>query len=304
MHILVLGGSGQVGTSLRSLSWPTNVTLHAPTRPTLDIADGKRVAEIIVSRPWACIVNASGYTAVDTAESDVAAAWRDNALGPALLAAAAAKAMSPLVHISTDFVFDGRKAGPYHPQDPIGPLNVYGASKAGGELAVRTAHHRHVIVRTSWIISPHGRNFARTMLHHAAHRNSLRVVNDQTGCPTSAADLAVALRAISLRLAADRSAPLGTYHFANAGRATWWELAREIMAGARQRGMPAAPVEPISTAEFPTPAVRPAKSVLSTTSLTQDYGIVPRPWQLAVSDMLDAMRGTATGRPRSDGSSE
>jgi dTDP-4-dehydrorhamnose reductase len=243
----------------------------------------------MTTRPWSCIVNASAFTAVDAAESQVAAAWRDNAIGPALLATAAARCNSPVVHVSTDYVFDGSKTEPYDPRDSVRPLNVYGESKAEGERGVRSATHRHVIVRTSWIISPYGKNFAKTMLQRAAQGAALRVVNDQTGCPTSATDLAAALRTISLRLSVDPDAPVGTYHFANAGHATWWELAHHIMDGARQRDMPSVPVAPISTAEYPTAAVRPAHCVLSTASLTRDYGIVPRPWQLALPEILDAM---------------
>lgn len=288
-----MGGSGQLGAALKSLAWPADVTLHMPSRERLDAADPAAVTEFMAARQWSCIVNASGYTAVDAAESQIAPAWRDNAIGPTLLATAAASCGSPLVHVSTDYVFDGSKGGPYDPLDPVCPLNVYGKSKAEGEQGVRSANHRHVIVRTSWIISPFGKNFARTMLQRAAQGASLRVVNDQTGCPTSAMDLASALRTISLRLALDPDAPAGTYHFANAGQATWWELARQIMAGAKQRGMASVPVEPISTAEYPTAATRPANCVLSTTDLTRDYGIVPRPWQLALSEILDVMPGRA-----------
>jgi dTDP-4-dehydrorhamnose reductase len=289
LNILVLGGSGQLGAALKGLSWPADVALHTPPRSMLDCSDPETVAEFMTARPWSCVLNASGYTAVDAAESQVAAAWRDNAIGPALLAAAAARHSAPVVHVSTDYVFDGRKTEPYDPRDLVRPLNVYGMSKAEGEQGVRSANHRHVIVRTSWIISPYGKNFAKTMLQRAAQGGSLRVVNDQTGCPTSATDLAAALRTISLRLSVDPDAPAGTYHFANAGHATWWELAQHIMVGARDRDMPSVPVAPISTAEYPTAAVRPANCVLSTASLTRDYGIVPRPWQLALSDILDAM---------------
>jgi dTDP-4-dehydrorhamnose reductase len=293
LNILVLGGSGQLGAALKSLAWPADVALHMPSHAAFDCADPAAVTEFMAARPWSCVLNASGYTAVDAAESQVAAAWRDNAIGPTLLAAAAASHGAPLVHVSTDYVFDGRKAEPYEPRDPVSPLNVYGKSKAEGERGVRSANPRHVIVRTSWIVSPYGKNFARTMLQRAAQGTSLRVVNDQTGCPTSATDLATVLRTIALRLGSEPDAPLGTYHFANAGEATWWELARQIMAGAGQRGMPSVPVAPISTAEYPTAAVRPANCVLSTTDLTRDYGIVPRPWQLALSDILDLMPGRA-----------
>jgi dTDP-4-dehydrorhamnose reductase len=171
----------------------------------------------------------------------------------------------------------------------VAPINVYGASKEAGEQAVRTANPRHVIVRTAWVVSPHRGNFVKTMLRLANERDGLRVVHDQKGCPTSAADLAAALRVIALRLAADPSAPCGTHHFVNQGVTTWCDFARAIMAGARTRGARAVPVEPIGTSDYKTPARRPANSALSTESLTRDFGIVPRPWQQALDDILDVL---------------
>ena len=284
-----MGGSGQLGAALKSVAWPSDVKLHMPARSVLDSIDPSALAEFMTARPWSCIVNASGFTAVDAAESQVAAAWRDNSMAPALLAATTARYGVPIVHVSTDYVFDGTKPTPYEPRDPVRPLNVYGRSKAEGEQGVRTANPRHVIVRTSWMISPYGRNFAKTMLQRAGQGASLRVVNDQAGCPTSAIDLALALRTIALRLALDPDAPCGTYHFTNAGRTTWWDLACQIMAEASRHRLPSVPVEPISTAEYPTAAARPATCILSATSLTRDYSIVPRPWQAALAEIIDAL---------------
>jgi len=288
-NVLILGAAGQVGTELMRQAWPTQVKVYAPDRGELDLANEGAVGDIIASRRWACVINSAAYTAVDNAETDVGSAWRINALAPALLAAATAKSQTPIIHVSTDYVFDGESGRPYRPEDPVRPKSVYGASKAGGEHAVRTANPHHVIVRTAWVFSPHRSNFVKTMLRLAAERDVLRVVDDQHGCPTSAADLASALMNICRRVLDDPTGPCGTYHFVNAGETTWCGLAREIMAGARRRGARSVPVEAIATADFRTKAVRPANSALATDTLTRDYAIWPRPWQHALEEVLDAL---------------
>ena len=291
MEILVLGGAGQVGSELRALSWPEEVAVHAPDRARLDVTDAAALAEALAERPYAAVINAAAYTAVDRAESEIAEAWRLNALAPALLAAETARTGIPLVHVSTDYVFDGTGQGAYAPDAPIRPVSVYGASKAAGELAVRTGNPRHAIVRTAWVVSPHRANFVKTMLRLAGERDRLTVVDDQHGCPTSAADLARALAAIALRLATDGGAPTGTVHCVNAGETTWCGFARAIVAGGAARGGRSVPVEGIPTSAYPTPARRPANSRLSTDSLTEAYGIRPRPWQAALDDILDRLVG-------------
>ena len=291
MEILILGGAGQVGTELRQASWPEGVRLHAPDRVSLDITDEAALARALDERPYAAVINAAAYTAVDQAETAVGAAWRLNALAPAYLAAETGRRAIPLVQVSTDYVFDGTGTGAYTPEAPVNPQSVYGASKAAGEGAVRSANPRHAIVRTAWVVSPHRSNFVRTMLRLAAERERLSVVDDQRGCPTSAADLAAALRLIALRLAADPEAPTGTFHCVNAGVTTWCGFARAILAGAARRGGRAVPVDPIPTRAYPTPARRPANSELSTASLTAAFGIAPRPWGAALEDILDRLIG-------------
>lgn len=288
MDILVTGGQGQVGLELRSLE-REGCRIVAPTRDEFDLTKRDSVARTLHERPWSAVINAAAYTAVDRAEFEVAEAWSVNALGPAILAAETGNAGIPLVHVSTDYVFGGDNPGFYEEDDPVRPLGVYGASKLGGELAVRTANPRHVIVRTAWVVSPHRANFVKTILRVAAERPRLRVVDDQHGCPTSAGDLAVALRTIATRLAEDPSAPVGTYHFVNGGATTWCGLAREIFSQSAIRGGPSAMVEAISTAEYPTPARRPANSRLSTVKLSRDFGIVPRPWPAALADIVSAL---------------
>ncbi|MBX9929981.1 MAG: dTDP-4-dehydrorhamnose reductase [Methylobacterium sp.] len=292
MDILILGGAGQVGRELQVASlWPAGTALHTPDRHALDITDEASVASMVGERPWSAVINAAAYTAVDKAESEVAAAWRLNALAPAYLAAETAKRGIPLVHVSTDYVFDGMADDAYEPDAAIAPRSVYGASKAAGEMAVRTANPRHAIVRTAWVVSPHRGNFVKTMLRLSAEREALTVVDDQHGCPTSAADLASTLATIALRLAGDETAPTGTFHCVNGGATTWCGFARAIVAGSAARGGRLVPVTGIPTSAYPTPARRPANSRLSTQSLTDSYGIRPRPWEAALDDILDRLVG-------------
>jgi dTDP-4-dehydrorhamnose reductase len=292
MEFLVLGGGGQVGTELRGLSWPDGIRVHAPDRSDLDITDAGAVAAAIDARDYRAVINTAAYTAVDKAEADAVAAWQLNALAPAILAAATARRSIPLVHVSTDYVFAGTKPdGAYAPDAPIDPQSVYGASKAGGELAVRTGNPRHAIVRTAWVVSPHRGNFVKTMLRLAGERDALTVVNDQHGCPTSAADLAAALAEIARRLATDAAAPAGTFHCVNGGDTTWCGFAEAIVAGSARRGGRSVPVTGIPSSAYPTPARRPANSRLCTESLTRAYGIAPRPWPAALDEILDQLVG-------------
>jgi dTDP-4-dehydrorhamnose reductase len=286
--ILLTGGSGQVGTEFIRLA-SSRFEVVAPSRAQLDIGDPDSIAAFMGLRPWAAVINSAAHTAVDKAESEVVAAWRANALGPATLAEVTGQAGVPLIQLSTDYVFDGGKVEPYLETDPVAPLGVYGASKEGGEQAVRTANPRHVILRTAWVVSPHGSNFIKTMLRLGETRPLLRVVDDQRGNPTSATDIAIVLAIIAQRLIEDPKAPTGTYHFVNEGEATWCDLAREVFALAATRGYAAPQVEAIGTADYPTPARRPASSRLSTAKLRQDFGIAPRPWRTAVAEIVEAL---------------
>lgn len=283
--ILVTGGSGQVGGALARLAGP-DIEIVAPGRDTLDLGDPEALATMVGARPWAAIVNCAAYTAVDKAEGDVVAAWMVNALAPAALAAASAAAGMPILHVSTDYVFDGAKPDFYVEGDPVAPLGVYGASKLGGELAVRSANPRHVILRTAWVVSATGNNFVKTMLRLGADRPQLRVVADQKGCPTSADDIARAILAILPRIG---DGPYGTYHFVNGGEATWHGLAEAVFARAATHGRPTPSVEPIATSEYPTPAARPANSRLATAKIHRDFGISPRDWHEAINEIVDTL---------------
>lgn len=283
--ILVTGGSGQVGGALTRLA-PAEAEIFAPGRSELDLTVPSELTAMVRSRPWAGIVNCAAYTAVDRAETDVVAAWQVNALAPAALAAAAGAANIPIIHVSTDYVFDGSKLDFYEEDDRVAPVGVYGASKEGGEQAVRTAAPRHVILRTAWVVSATGANFVKTMLRLGAERPQLRVVADQRGCPTSADDIAQAILHIIGRI---ESGPYGTYHFVNGGEATWHALAEAVFARAAIYGRPAPSVEPILTSDYPTPAARPANSRLSTAKIGRDYGIIPRDWRGAVDEIVDTL---------------
>ena len=288
--VLITGGNGQLGTELQRFAWPDGWRAVTIDLAELDLTDAAGIAAMVASRPWAAVVNGAAYTAVDRAESDVVAAWAINALAPAAFAAACEAAEIPVIQVSTDYVFDGSKPGGWEPGDAIGPLNVYGASKLGGELAVLTACRRHAIVRTSWVVSAHGANFVKTMLRLGAERDSLSVVVDQHGAPTAAADLAAALATIAMRMADDASIA-GTWHFSNAGETTWAGFAEAIFAGARARGASGASVSPIPTAAYPTPARRPVHSLLSHAAIERDFGIRPRDWHAALDDILDELIG-------------
>lgn len=277
-RILVTGGDGQVGFELTQLAWPDGVQILAPTRGELDLADPGAIHAYLAAYPVAAIVNPAAYTAVDRAETEIAAAFQINAVAPAALAEAARRLDAPLVHVSTDYVFRGDATTPYEVDAPIDPIGVYGASKAAGEFAVRLGAPRSAIVRTAWVVSARRANFVKTMLRLGAERDHLRVVADQRGAPTFAADLAEALQTIVLRMMADRAAPAGLFHFSNAGATTWRDFAAAIFEAAGARGARVPTVEGIATSDYPTPAKRPAYSVLSTARLERDYGVAPRPW--------------------------
>ncbi len=285
-RFLVIGGNGQVGTALHYVPLPEDIVLISPNRSELDFARLESIDALIASGPWSGVINLAAYTAVDRAEDEVAAAWQANAEAPGHLALAAASRGIPIVHVSTDYVFSGELDRAYGEKDAVGPLGVYGASKEAGERAVRLGNARHAIVRTSWAVSPYRSNFLKTMLRLAEERDLVRVVADQFGAPTSATDLASFLLSVAMRLSSDASTPTGTFHFSNRGEASWADVAEEIFRISALHGGPTARVERIATNEYPTRATRPKNSRLDTELIRQAFGILPRPWQEAIHDIV------------------
>jgi dTDP-4-dehydrorhamnose reductase len=293
--VLITGAHGQVGTELTRANWPRGLTPVAFSRAELDLGDADAIADAVAQGyrgvPYVAAINAAAYTAVDRAEHDQVAAWRVNALAVAALAAACADLAIPIVQVSTDYVFSGQRAGPWKIDDIAAPANVYGASKLGGELAVCSSGARPALIRTARVVSAHGHNFVKTMLRLAHERGHLAVVADQHGCPTAAADLAAAVIEVTARLAADPFQRSGTWHFSNAGATTWAAFAEAIVHQAAIRGGPTATVERVASTHYPTVAARPANSVLDTREITADFGITPRPWHEALSEILDELIG-------------
>jgi dTDP-4-dehydrorhamnose reductase len=226
-RILITGGTGQVGGSLGKLSWPEGTELVLPSRSELDLSNADQISSYVRAGGFDAIISSGAYTAVDKAEDDLLTAFKVNGLAPAAFAEAAKELDIPLVHISTDYVFDGGKTGRYVETDPIDPQGVYGASKAAGELAIQSSGCRHVILRTAWVFSAIGANFVKTMIR-LADRPQLTVVDDQTGCPTAAPDIARAAQAIILRQLTDKDAPSGVYHYCGDEVVTWFGFASEI----------------------------------------------------------------------------
>ena len=271
-----------MGQAIAHVAWPDHVRLHRPMRGDLDLSNAADLAGAFDRTPFAAVINAAAFTAVDAAEAQPDDAFLANAEVPARLAEATQRSGIPLIHISTDCVFDGALDRPYAENDATAPISVYGASKLAGEVAVLSGNPRSAVVRTAWVVSARGRNFVRTILDSAAGRSELAVVADVVGSPTSADDLAGALVTLTLALVADPSAPTGVYHCVNAGEATWAGLAEETLRLAGSRTI----IVPIPAAERPAPAPRPANSRLSCERLARDYGVAMRDWRTAVADIV------------------
>jgi dTDP-4-dehydrorhamnose reductase len=294
MKILLFGANGQVGTELRRSLAPLGevvATTRAGILPdgapciAADFGAPESLPALIATVAPDVVVNAAAYTAVDRAEDERAQAFRINAEAPGAIARACAARGTGLVHYSTDYVFDGSASRPYREDDPVAPLGVYGASKNAGEQAIRDSGARHLILRTAWVYAAHGHNFLRTMLRLASERDVLRVVADQVGCPTPAGVLADAT-AQMLRQQHDASA---TFHLASRGQTSWHGFAEAIIDGAHARGLIARKpgVTAIATVDYPTPAARPAYSVLDTRRIREGFGVQAPDWQEGLARVLD-----------------
>lgn len=293
MKVLVFGAGGQVGREVCRAYWPARFELTTLDRNTGDVTRPAAVAALLARHRPGLVINLAAYTAVDRAESEPEAAWAVNCAGAAHIAAACGDNATPLIQLSTDYVFDGANPTPYREEDAVNPLCVYGCSKEAGERAVRAAVPQHIILRTAWVYGAFGANFVKTMLRLGAERRVLRVVADQRGCPTAAADIAGALIAAAQAIE-HGEIEWGTYHFAGAGSTTWHGFAEEIIDLADHLGAwPGGSqprVEPIGTDQYPTPARRPMNSVLDCRKI-EKLGISPPPWQSGLPEVVQELLG-------------
>jgi dTDP-4-dehydrorhamnose reductase len=276
MRIYTIGTEGQVARSLREAARENpDIVIGWGARPDVDILHPKLVERALENFSPDIVVNPAAYTAVDRAEDEPELAFAINRDGAETVAKAARQRDIPIIHLSTDYVFDGRKAGPYVETDAVAPIGVYGRSKLAGELAVTTANERNVILRTSWVYSPFGSNFVRTMLRLASERDRLRVVGDQIGCPTYAPDIANAIITIArtIRSAGWDKRFSGVTHLAGPDEVTWFDFARQIMRLIEAKGGSGAAVDEIATADYPTAAARPANSRLNCERLYATFGV-------------------------------
>lgn len=290
MRVVVTGKDGQVARALAQAARGAGVEVVRLGRPELDLARLETIAPALRAARPDVVVSAAAYTAVDRAESEPQIARLVNGEAPGVLAEVARSLRVPIVHLSTDYVFDGVKPDPYIEDDPVGPKTVYGETKLMGERAVAAAGERYAVLRTAWVYAPWGANFVRTMLRLAESRDEIGVVSDQHGCPTYAPDIALAVLAV-----AGAEGRAGVYHMAAMGEASWAGFAEAVFDGARARGAPSARVKPIATSEYPTPARRPANSRLDCTRLREVFGVSLPHWRGGLERCLDALVGATGG---------
>ena len=279
MTLLCIGKTGQVATALAERTHALGTPCICMGRPDTDLQDRASLERAIDSVRPDFVINAAAYTAVDAAESNRDVAFAINADGAARLAELCAARDLPLLHLSTDYVFAGEGGEAYREEDPVAPINIYGASKLAGEAAIKERLHQHIILRTSWVYSPFGTNFVRTMLRLAKDKGTARVVDDQIGSPTSALDIADVILQIAKRVreAAD-GAPFGTYHYAASGHVSWADVADLIFETYEQRMGCKIELQPIPSSDYPTPAKRPLNSRLETTKIERAFDVKPHDW--------------------------
>lgn len=287
MNILIAGAKGQLGIELMRQGPEKGFFAFPVDLPEVDITSPDLVRAAVRDAGAALVINCAAYTRVDMAESQDMPAFKVNALGPAVLAHVCAEAKIPLIHISTDFVFDGNKKTPYLETDPISPMSVYGKSKAIGEAVVERILPRHIILRTAWLYALQGQNFVRTILRLGAERETVRVVSDQMGSPTCAADLAEAILTIADAIQAHGEIAWGTYHYCGKGVVSWHEFAQAVLDIAQAYiPLKTSRVDAITTEQYPTPAKRPAYSALNCEKIQRQFGIFPKPWRQSLEKTL------------------
>jgi len=287
MKILIIGASGQLGCDLVQQAFSCNVTVETPTRQQMDITKISQIEKTITKMRPSLVINAAAYTNVDKAETEPELAFAVNKTGIANLAQSCCERKIPLIHISTDYVFNGKKGKPYVEKDSTAPLGVYGQSKAEGEEKLRSILKAHIILRTSWLYGVFGHNFVKTILKLSQQNEEISVVADQYGSPTSATDLAEALLKMAFHIVKKTKVFWGTYHYCGEGITTWHEFAGTILAMAKFYGsIRTHRVKPITTDEFPTPARRPAFTALDCSRIKKNFGIIPKPWQASLQQTI------------------
>lgn len=286
MRLAVTGLNGQVVTALLERAGEREIV--ALGRPVLDLAELATIAPAIEAAKPDAIISAAAYTAVDKAEGERDLAFAINAEGAGEIARVAEKLNVPIIHLSTDYVFDGKKPTPYVEDDAVAPLGVYGASKLAGEQVVTAATANHAILRTAWVYSPFGNNFLKTMLRVGVDRDELRVVADQFGTPTSALDIADGILQVAQNLVRQpaNTEMRGIFHMTGSGEANWADFAEAIFAASAKLGGPSARVAPITTAEYPTPAPRPANSRLDCTRLARLHNVSLPDWRISTEETV------------------
>jgi dTDP-4-dehydrorhamnose reductase len=292
MKIIVTGHKGMLGSDLLPLLRDAGFDVVGLDVDEMDITNHDDVMGHFQGIHPELVINCAAYTAVDRAESDVDAAFAVNRDGPRNLAQACHSFKIPLIHISTDYVFDGTTAGAYCEVDTINPLGVYGASKWEGEECIRANLDRHVIIRTAWLYGVNGNNFVKTMIRLSNERDEIRVVSDQQGCPTWTRDLAAAIVKVSERIQADgNGTPWGTYHYCGSGKTTWYDFTKSIIENKNRKELSgrAVKITRIGTCDYPTPAKRPECSALDCSKIIENFGIKPRLWQEALEMMFDEL---------------
>jgi dTDP-4-dehydrorhamnose reductase len=292
MKIIVTGHKGMLGSDLLPLLSDAGFDVTGFDIDKLDITDLDDVLKHFEIVHPDLVINCAAYTAVDKAESDVDAAFAVNRDGPKNLARACSDFNIPLIHISTDYVFDGEVTGAYCEDDAINPLGVYGTSKWEGEEFIRSGLEQHIIIRTSWLYGVNGNNFVKTMIRLSKERDEIRVVSDQHGCPTWTRDLGDAIVKITEQISRDKNGtPWGTYHFCGDGRTTWYDFTKSIIMnkGRKEKAEKTPKIAPIETCEYPTPAKRPRCSALDCSKITEKFNIKPRRWEKALELMFDEM---------------
>jgi len=299
MKTLVFGAAGQLGYELMRQGNALSLDVQGVDLPQIDITDRRQVTDVFAGYRPLLVINAAAYTNVDGAESEPELAMAVNKDGPANIARACAENKIPLIHISTDYVFDGKKGTPYLETDPVSPIGVYGRSKAEGESSLRSVIGEHIILRTAWLYGSHGHNFVKTIMKLAREKDEIRVVSDQYGSPTSAADLAETILSIANIIRQDSAIDWGTYHYCGKGVISWHEFAQAIVDLCRRHGeVKTTRIDPIKTVDYPTRVERPSYSALDCTLINKHFGISPKAWQDSLAVTVHELLSSSGGLPQ------